>query len=154
MKTMLFLVIAALQLPVAALAADTAAPVATVAAFHAALSRADRTAVLALLADDVLIFEEGGAELSRAEYAAHHLAADAVHAAATRQTVTRRIARAEGGTAWIATQGRTTGLHKGKPCDRLTVETMVLRNGADGWRIQHIHWSSRAPAKARQGRLP
>jgi hypothetical protein len=32
----------------------------------------------------------------------------------------------------------------GRPVDRLTVETMLLRRHADGWRIQHIHWSSRA----------
>jgi len=29
--------------------------------------------------------------------------------------------------------------------DRLTAETMVLKRHADGWRIHHIHWSSRAP---------
>ena len=29
--------------------------------------------------------------------------------------------------------------------NRLTTETMVLKRHADGWRIHHIHWSSRAP---------
>jgi ketosteroid isomerase-like protein len=27
----------------------------------------------------------------------------------------------------------------------ITLETMVLRRDADGWRIVHIHWSSRKP---------
>src|SRR5690606_29848204 len=44
-------------------------------AFHAALRAGDRDAALAVLAEDALIFEAGGAERSRAEYASHHLEA-------------------------------------------------------------------------------
>jgi len=31
----------------------------------------------------------------------------------------------------------------------VSTETMILRKNADGWRIVHIHWSSR-PASAAQ----
>ncbi len=113
-------------------------------AFHAALRAGDRDAALAVLAEDALIFEAGGAERSRAEYASHHLEADAAFAAATEATVTRRSGEASGDVAWITSEGRTTGTFNGRPVDRLTVETMLLRRHADGWRIQHIHWSSRA----------
>ncbi|HYC68007.1 nuclear transport factor 2 family protein [Brevundimonas sp.] len=117
---------------------------AAVDAFHAALRAGDRDAALALLAEDALIFEAGGAERSKAEYASHHLEADAAFAAATEDAVTRRSGDVSGDVAWITSEGRTTGAFNGRPVDQITTETMLLRRHADGWRIQHIHWSSRA----------
>ncbi|MFT4956617.1 MAG: ketosteroid isomerase-like protein [Brevundimonas sp.] len=113
--------------------------------FHAALDAGDRDAALALLTPDVIVLEEGGAERSREEYAGHHLPADIAFAGATRSEVARRAAAVEGDVAWIMTEGRTTGRFDDRAVDRLTAETMVLTRGADGWRIRHIHWSSRAP---------
>lgn len=125
---------------------DVAAPaVAAVDAFHAALGSGDADAVLALLSEDVLVLEEGGAERSRDEYAGHHLPADMTFAAATTAEVTRRAARVEGDVAWVLTEGRTTGAFNGRPVNRLTAETMILHRDGDAWRIRHIHWSSRAP---------
>ena len=118
------------------------APAAVVDRFHAALVRGDTDAALALLADDALIFESGGAERSKAEYAAHHLGADSKFAQAVPRSVTSRSGAAIGDVAWIATEGRTTGSYGGRPIDSLSTETMVLRNGAEGWKIAHIHWSS------------
>jgi ketosteroid isomerase-like protein len=128
----------------AAAAAPNADAVAVVATFHAALARGDAKAAAALLADDAIIFEEGGAERSKAEYAAHHLPADAVFSQAVKSLTTRRSGDAAGEMAWVSSEGRTTGTYKGKPIDRLTTETMVLRKAVDGWRIVHIHWSSAA----------
>ncbi len=119
--------------------------IAVVDAFHAALGSGDAAAVLALLAEDVVVLEEGGAERSREEYAGHHLPADMAFAAATTAEVTRRAARVEGDVAWVLTEGRTTGAFNGRPVDRLTAETMILHRDGDVWRIRHIHWSSRAP---------
>ena len=126
-------------------AAEAAEAAAVVDAFHAALTQGDTAAALTLLDPEVMIFEEGGAERSREEYASHHLGADAAFAAATEATLARRSGRADGDVAWITSEGRTTGQFNGRAVDRLTVETMVLRRHADGWRIHHIHWSSRAP---------
>lgn len=113
-------------------------------AFHAALEHGETDAALALLADDVLIFEGGGAERSKAEYAEHHLAADAAFSAAVPSVRSRRTARADTDSAWVASESRTTGEFNGRPIDSLSAETMVLRHEADGWRITHIHWSSQA----------
>lgn len=118
------------------------APAAVVDGFHAALARGDTNAAAALLADDALIFESGSAERSKAEYAAHHLGADAKFAQAVPQTMSSRSGAAVGDVAWIATEGRTTGTYGGRPIDSPSTETMVLRKGADGWKIAHIHWSS------------
>lgn len=110
-------------------------------AFHAALKRGDTDAALAMLADDVLIFEGGGVERSKAEYAAHHLAADAAFSKAVSSVLTGRTAGASGNIAWVASEGRTTGEYKGRSIDVATTETMILRRTGDGWKIIHIHWS-------------
>lgn len=126
---------------------EAAAPaIAVVDAFHAALGSGERDAALALLTDDVMVLEEGGAERSRDEYAGHHLPADMTFAAATEAEITGRVAWVEGDIAWVLTEGRTSGAFNGRPVDRLTAETMILHRQAEGWRIRHIHWSSRAPA--------
>ena len=71
-------------------------------AFHAALRRGDTRSAAALLATDALIFEGGGVERSRAEYASHHLAADAAYSQAVPAVVTRRSGDSAGSVAWIA----------------------------------------------------
>ena len=125
-------------------AEEAAGAAMAVDAFHTALKAGDTAAALTFLAPDVMIFEEGGAERSRDEYASHHLGSDAAFAAASEATVARRSGWADGDVAWITSEGRTTGQFNGRAIDRLTTETMVLKRHADGWRIHHIHWSSRA----------
>ena len=124
------------------LAPAARAPAEIVDAFHAALGRGDTRAAAALLADDALIFESGGAERTKAEYAEHHLPADAEFSRSVASTLTRRAGRSAGALAWIASEGRTTGTFKGKALDLVTTETMVLRREAGSWKIVHIHWSS------------
>ena len=117
---------------------------ATVDAFHAALQRGDTDAAAALLSDDALVFEEGGVERTKAEYAANHLPADAAFSRLVASAVTRRSGGFEGALAWVASEGRMTGTYKGKAIDRVTTETMVLRRIRGNWKIVHIHWSSAA----------
>ena len=115
--------------------------------FHAALSRGDTASAASLLAEDALIFEAGGVERGKAEYASHHLASDAAFAKAVPAARNRRSGHAIGTMAWIATEGRTSGTYNGKPVDRVTAETMVLQKVGRNWKIVHIHWSSAAPKK-------
>ena len=133
--------------PASRLAAPVRPPAAVVDAFHGALRRGDTKAALGFLAADALIFEVGGVERGKAEYASHHLAADAAFSRALPAAITHRSGEAVGNLAWIATEGRTTGTYKGKAVDRRTVETMVLRRTGAGWKIVHIHWSSAAGGK-------
>jgi ketosteroid isomerase-like protein len=118
-------------------------------AFHAALARGDTTGALAVLADEAVIYESGGVERGKAEYASHHLAADAAFSKAVPSQVLRRSGAADGRVAWILTEGRTTGSYRDRPVDRITTETAMLRRIAGAWRITHFHWSS-APAKVAQ----
>jgi len=117
---------------------------AMVDAFHAALRRGDTRSAAASLAGSALIFEDGGVERSKAEYASQHLAADAAYTQAVPAVLTRRAGDAIGPIAWIASEGRTTGSYSGKPVDRITAETMILKRSGRDWKIVHIHWSSAA----------
>src|SRR5688572_8477112 len=112
--------------PVGVVAPSARPAAAVVEAFHAALRRGDTKAALSHLADNALIYEAGGVERDRKEYASHHLGGDSAFARAVPGTVTRRAGEAVGGFAWIATEGRTTGKYKDKAIDRITTETMVL----------------------------
>lgn len=118
-------------------------PVAVVDAFHLALSAGDRDAALAHLDADVRIFEGGGAEMSRDEYASHHLGGDITFAAAMTREITHREHNVAGDVAYVLSRTRTTGTFREREIDSIGTETMVLRQGDDGWRIVHIHWSSR-----------
>lgn len=128
---------------VTSLAAQGGTPTAAVAAFHAALAAEDSAAAMALLDPAAIIFESGGAEMSAAEYAAHHLGADMEFTAATTRAVEDLRTTMAGDAAWVLTRSRTTGTIGDRPIDVRGVETMVLRRAAAGWRIVHIHWSSR-----------
>ena len=130
--------------PSVAPTADTAAatPVATVNAFHAALASGDTRAALGLLAEDVLIFESGSVERNRAEYADHHLGADAAFSAAVRRTLVSRAQREEGGSAWVTSVETVAGTYRGRAINSRSVETILLRKVGNDWRIAHIHWSS------------
>ncbi|MFA4950443.1 nuclear transport factor 2 family protein [Brevundimonas sp.] len=134
--------------PVVDMATRAQAAASVVDAFHGALDAGQTDVALALLAEDAMVFEEGGAERSRAEYASHHLEADAAYAAVSESTMSRRMGRMSGDIAWIMSEGRTVGQAGNSATARVTVETMILRHGPDGWRIQHIHWSSQAAPSA------
>ncbi len=136
------LVLAAGSAP--AWAAAGADAVATVKAFHAAMGRGDAAAVADFLLEDAVIYEQGGAESSKAEYVQAHLPGDIAYSQGMTDTVTDRRSSTQDGVSWVLTQGRTTGTYDGKKVDRLTTETMVLKKTKGAWRIAHIHWSSRA----------
>ncbi|HEX8480326.1 MAG TPA: nuclear transport factor 2 family protein [Allosphingosinicella sp.] len=137
---------AAKEAPAGSVPQPAQAAAAAVDAFHAALRRGDASAALALMADDALVFEEGRAERSKAEYAASHAAADAAFSKAVATTRLRRTGHAATDLAWISSESRTKGNFKGRLVDRIMVETMVLRRVSGAWRIIHIHWSSAEPA--------
>lgn len=119
---------------------DSAADV--VNSFHDALKRGQTDAALALMAEDVVIFESGGVESSRAEYAAHHLEADAAFSAGTIRTPVSELMTVEGNLATIMRVELVAGTFKERPINSRSTETMLLRKIDGKWRIVHIHWSS------------
>ncbi|HVS15349.1 MAG TPA: nuclear transport factor 2 family protein [Thermoanaerobaculia bacterium] len=141
------LVVALLVVPalVAELGAQEAGePEAAVDAFHRALRSGDRDAALDALSPEVTVFESGGAELSREEYASHHLGGDMAFSAAVHTEVTARWTGGEGDTAWVLSRTATRGNYRDREIDSRGVETMLLRRLDGGWKIVHVHWSSRS----------
>ena len=110
--------------------------------FRRALTDGDSKQAMALLSDDMLIYESGGAEVSKAEYAAHHLDADIAFLKGVKQSISARSAQASGDMALVTTQGATVGTYKDKSINSVSTETMVLRLTEGKWKIVHIHWSS------------
>lgn len=111
--------------------------------FSAALKSGDLRRAGALLAEDVLILESGGAERSRQEYLGGHAKHDAAFLKSAKIAVKHRTARVDGSFAWVGTESELTITKAGKPVRSLSTETMVLRKTGAAWRIVHIHWSSR-----------
>jgi ketosteroid isomerase-like protein len=131
-----------------ATAADAKDAILIVDAFHLALKRGDAEVALDFVDYNLIVYEEGNVERSSREYATAHMRADMQFSAATTRTITNRKSDRVGDLAWVITEARVTGEYEGKPIDRITLETMVLRRSERGrWYITHIHWSSRpAPA--------
>ena len=130
-------------LPAALSAQDATTPTEVVDAFHAALSAGDSAAALGFLSPDVVIFESGGAEMSREEYRSRHLGADMEFSQSTAREITERRAEAGADVAVVLTRSTTSGTFRDREIDSTGVETMVLVLTNDSWTIQHIHWSSR-----------
>jgi len=125
------------------LPADVKDAAAVVDQFQKLLAQGKTREAAALLDPNVLIFEGGGAERSREEYASHHLKSDAEFLKTANVAVRNRSGAVVGDLAWIATESelKTQGA---KPLNLLSTETMVLKSTGQGWRITHIHWSSKS----------
>jgi ketosteroid isomerase-like protein len=119
------------------------AAAATADRFFAGLSAGDLDRAGAELDPDVIILESGGAEHSAAEYLGGHAKDDAEFLKTAQQKPGRRTARVSGDLAWVVTESDLHVQQDGKPVTIASAETMVLRATDAGWKILHIHWSSR-----------
>jgi hypothetical protein len=124
-----------------------AAAASVVDAFHEALKSRKRDDAQALLDDQVQIYEQGHVERSKSEYASHHLDSDIEFTAATQTSQTARTGAMIGDLTYVSTESRISGSFEDKPIDMISLETMLLRRTSAGWRIVHIHWSSRTAKK-------
>ena len=122
---------------------DTTTPSGTVNAFLAALKTGDGDAAMSFLDPGVLIYESGYVERSAEEYAGHHLPADMKFSAAMSQEMLSQTETVSGDTATVVSESRTFGTFNDKDYNLLGTGTMVLKRHDDGWKIIHIHWSSR-----------
>ena len=135
--------IALAPLETAGQGADEAAVRAVANAFGQALAGGDSTAALALLHPEVAIFE-GGRWESLDEYRSGHLRADMAYLQAVKQGTVRDVVTVSGDLALLTRETRTTGTYRDRTVDSAGAETMVLLRTREGWKIRHVHWSSRA----------
>ncbi len=137
------LLLAAAVAAQAAQAAPAPTPVDVVEAFHGALATGDRVAALGFLHPQVLVYEAGGVEHGREAYAAGHLDADMEFARNAQRRVVSQRQQLFG--EWALVTGTFETEWAGARLQG--TETMVLERGAQGWRIIHVHWSSRRRAE-------
>ena len=110
--------------------------------FKAALAAGDSTAALGYLHADLVVYEGGHAE-TLAEYRAGHLAADMEFAAAVEtEAVTQGLVVRPGMALWVS-EMETKGEFRGRAIDSQGTETIVLLPTDAGWKILHVHWSTR-----------
>ena len=149
MKRATWLVGLALIVPIAASAqaTDEADVRAVVAAFGKALAAGDSTAAIALLHPEVVIFEGGGWE-TLDDYRRGHLRADISAVQSLKQETLRDVIRVSGDLALSTREYSSTGMRGERAVDNVGAETMVLLRTPTGWKIRHIHWSSRARRRA------
>ncbi len=112
-------------------------------AFGKALAAGDSVAALALLHPDAVIFE-GGAWESLDDYRKGHLRADMRFLQGLKQETLRDVVKVSGDLALVTRESSTTGTVGERTIDSVGAETMVLVRTQEGWKIRHIHWSSRA----------
>jgi hypothetical protein len=128
------------ELSVAPAAADA---VAAVERFSAALGTGDLVKAGAELDSAVLILESGGVERSRDEYLGGHAKHDAEFLKGARVTLQRRTAQVSNDLAWVGSESEIHAMKGEEMLMIASTETMVLRKTDQGWKIAHIHWSSR-----------
>lgn len=121
---------------------DEAAIRSVVLGFKAALAAGDSTAAIGYLHPDLVVYEAGHAE-SLAEYRSGHLAADMEFAAAvTTQALEQGLIVREEMAMWVS-EGESRGEFRGRRIESHGTETIVLIPTDAGWKILHVHWSSR-----------
>ena len=121
---------------------DSAAVALAVHAYHTAEAAGDSTALLAMLTDDAVILETGGAE-SKQDFRDHHVAADIAFVRSVKMERSNIHVTVRGDAAWAWSTSTTQGESNGRAINSNGAELMVLVKTSAGWRISAIHWSSR-----------
>ncbi len=110
--------------------------------FKEALQAGDSLAVLELLHPDVRVYEGGHAE-TRDQYRSGHLRSDIAFLGAVDTETTWESVVAGSDVAVYMSEYTVQGEYRGREIDAHGTETIVLVPTEEGWRIRHIHWSSR-----------
>ena len=110
-------------------------------AFHAALQRGDRKAVLALLAPEVSI-REGGETQSREAYASGHLGEDIAFLKTASIKLLSMGSMPMRATAMVGSRSELHLTHDGQPVGLLSTEMLTLKKTSNGWLITQVDWAS------------
>jgi mono/diheme cytochrome c family protein/ketosteroid isomerase-like protein len=111
-------------------------------AFHRALQKGDREAVLALLAPEAAI-SEGGHTQSRVEYASSHLGEDIAFLKTAQVKPILLASMPMGTTTMVGSKSELMAAKDGKPMTLLSRELLTLKQTSSGWEIVRVQWSSR-----------
>jgi ketosteroid isomerase-like protein len=115
---------------------------AVVTEFSEALAAGDSARAVTYLHPDLIVYEGGHAETLE-EYRAHHMGSDMAFLSAVDETTTAERLDVYGETALYLSEYKMSGTYRDREVDLHGTETLVLLRTPDGWKIRHIHWSSR-----------
>ena len=113
-----------------------------VAAYHQALLGGDIDAARGMLAEDLLLFEDGMVETSREQYAGKHLKADIAFSAKAKRKLESQKSWVEGETATVCSTYDLKTVYMHTRYHLKSAETMVLKQIDGQWVIVHVHWSN------------
>jgi ketosteroid isomerase-like protein len=110
-------------------------------AFHTALQHGDRAAVLALLAPNVTISEDGHTQ-TRDDYANGHLGEDIAFLKSAQITPVSLGSMPMGDTAMVGSESDIKVTIKDKPTTLRSRELLNLKQDGKNWKIVSIQWQS------------
>ena len=110
-------------------------------AFHSALQKGDRDAVLALLSADVTVSEAGHTQ-SRKEYASGHLSEDIAFLKAAEVNPISLASMPMGDSAMVGSESEIRTTAKGQPTVSRSREMLTLKRENGTWKILSIQWQS------------
>lgn len=116
-------------------------------AFRDALSNGDFETVAASFARDARVFEGGKAESSLEGYLEHHLKPEMPMLTELNRDVISKVIYRHGEAGWASIEARLWGAVGEREIDSSHVETMNFVFVHGGWKIAHVHWSSRRNKK-------
>jgi ketosteroid isomerase-like protein len=116
---------------------------AVIASYDSAVVAGDTTRALSYLHPELVVYEHGHVEGSRAEFAKNHLPADIEFMrSATMARGERAVHVSSGGDlAWTVAPYKLGGQYKGEKVNSAGTETLVLLQTDAGWKIRHAHYS-------------
>lgn len=115
-------------------------------AFHAALRNGDRAAVLALLAPEAAISEDGESQ-TRAQYVEGHLAEDIAFRKSARIKVLTLGSMPMGQTAMVGSRSEIRSTKAGRPVALSSTEMLTLKKTPADWLITRIERASQRIGK-------
>ena len=118
---------------------------ALVKAYHEALVRKDMEALKKLFHPDLVVFEAGGVDKGRGAYLEHHLGPELKELKSwTYGPMETSVLMGDPTSVALCRFTYEAILEGGKLSKGKATESLVLIRTAEGWRIRHLHWSSRA----------
>lgn len=121
--------------------------------FQDALQVGNREVALEWLAPDATVTEWGTTDASRDAYARVHMAMDMTFLKTAKIVIADRQVRPGAGSTRIVTTSRVTGRAGERPVDVTVVESALLRQTPEGWRIASLAWTVE-PTTGRPGSSP
>ena len=113
-------------------------------AYRSALTARDVESLNKVFREDAIIFENSSVEGTWTEYRDHHLRPEFEHLSGFEVGPSNLEVTREGNTAWAIDHFPFTVVtEKGERIRLNAAVTYVLRRDRTGWKVVHMHWSSR-----------